>query len=98
MELYTFRAMNTDIQLAADGRADELASAFWTTQLFIEACERRFTRFSAESELSQLNRSAGTWFQASPQMLEMIALALACHEQTEGLFDPSILPDLQRAG
>jgi len=98
MELYSFRAMNTDILMAADGRADDLASAFWTTQLFVEACERRFTRFSDESELSALNRSAGTWFPASPQLLEVVSLALTCHEQTAGLFDPSVLPDLQRAG
>ena len=98
MELYTFRAMNTDILLAAEGRPADLADAFWTTRLFIDACERRFTRFSPESELSALNRSAGTWFPASPQMLEVISLALECHAATDGLFDPSILPDLERAG
>ena len=98
MQLYSFRAMNTDILLAAEGRADDLASAFWTTQLFVEACERRFTRFSDDSELSALNRAAGSWFPASPQLLEVVSLALTCHEQTAGLFDPSVLPDLQRAG
>lgn len=98
MELYTFRAMNTDVLLAAEGDPTDLARAFWTTRLFVDACERRFTRFSPDSELSALNRSAGTWFSASPQMLEVISLALECHEATSGLFDPSILPDLQRAG
>jgi thiamine biosynthesis lipoprotein len=98
MELYTFRAMNTDILLAADGCPSELADAFRTTRLFIDGCERRFTRFSSESELSALNRSAGSWFGASPQMMEVVSLAVACHTATSGLFDPTILPDLQRAG
>jgi thiamine biosynthesis lipoprotein len=98
MQLYSFPAMNTEILLAAEGRADDVSSAFWTTQLFVEACERRFTRFSDDSELSALNRHAGAWFPASPQLLEVVSLALTCHEQTGGLFDPSVLPDLRRAG
>jgi len=98
MENFHFRAMNTEIDLAAEGHPAEIEPAFEQARQFIAASERRFTRFSDESELSQLNRSAGGWFQASPEMLEVVSLARDYVELTQGLFDPSILPDLRRIG
>ncbi len=96
MQYYQFRAMNTDVLLVAEG--PRAGTAIQAAQSFIEACERRFTRFSETSELAALNRSAGDWFAASPDMTALIAAALDCHRATQGLFDPSILPDLQAAG
>lgn len=90
--------MNTDISIAAEGSLPELAPGFEKAKHFIEESERRFTRFSPQSELSQLNRSAGTWFRASTDLLTVVLLAQHYVEQTGGLFDPSILPDLQRIG
>lgn len=90
--------MNTDIDLAAEGNPAELEHAFEKTRQFIAASERRFTRFSPDSELSQLNRSAGGWFKASPELLAVLLLARDHVELTQGLFDPSILPDLERIG
>ena len=98
MEMFHFRAMNTDISFAAEGTPARLAPGFEKAKQFIDESERRFTRFSDDSELSQLNRSAGTWFRVSPDMLEVILLAEHYVEQTQGLFDPSILPDLKRIG
>ena len=65
MEIFRFRAMNTDITLAAQGNSFHVSQGFEKAQQYIEASERRFTRFSEDSELSQLNRAAGTWFHAS---------------------------------
>ena len=98
MEIYRFRAMNTDITLAAQGNSIHVQEGFKTAQQYIEAGERRFTRFSQDSELSHLNRSAGTWFRASADMTFVISLAKQYVEQTNGLFNPSILPDLERIG
>ena len=98
METFPFRAMNTDILLAGQGASDRLAEGFERTREFIQAGERRFTRFSEESELSEMNRSAGTWFKASPDLFKVMTLAWRYFHQTRGLFDPSILPDLQRVG
>jgi thiamine biosynthesis lipoprotein len=98
METFSFRAMNTDILLAALGTPARVAEGFEETQRFIQACETRFTRFSEESELSALNRSAGTPFQASPDLFAVVALAQHFFHRTRGLFDPSILPDLKRIG
>jgi thiamine biosynthesis lipoprotein len=98
METIAFRAMNTDILLAALGARDRVAEGFEEAQHFIQASESRFTRFSEESELSALNRSAGTPFQASPDLFAVVDLAQHFFHQTRGLFDPSILPDLKRIG
>lgn len=98
MESYHFRAMNTEISLAAEGQAVELELGFAQARKFITASERRFTRFSSESELSQLNRSAGSWFQASPDLFEVLCLAREYVELTQGLFDPTLLRDLERIG
>ena len=56
MEYYEFRAMNTKVQLAAEGGPDDLTRAFEDTRRYIEASEQRFSRFLAQSELSRLNR------------------------------------------
>jgi len=96
MQYHRFRAMNTAILLAAEG--SQSAQAFEAAQNFIEQSEQRFTRFKETSELSALNRSAGDWFTVSPEMLDVLILALECHRATAGIFDPSILPDLQAAG
>ena len=98
MESVNFRAMNTDMVLAAEGKLEQLTPGFEKTKQFIVESERRFTRFSENSELSQLNRTSGTWFHASPDLLTVISLAQNYVEQTQGLFDPSILPDLKRIG
>jgi thiamine biosynthesis lipoprotein len=98
MEIFHFRAMNTDITLAAQGNSIHVNQGFKEAQQYIEASERRFTRFSEDSELSQLNRATGTWFHASADMTFVVSLVQQYVEQTNGLFDPSILPDLERVG
>ena len=93
-----FRAMNSDIVLAAEGEMSQVAPGFAAVKDFIEASEKRFTRFSEQSELSALNRSAGTWFQASPDFFEVVRIAMVYFHKTNGLFDPSILPSLKNVG
>ena len=96
MLYHRFRAMNTSILLAAESRYP--LQIFEVAQQYIEQSEARFTRFKETSELSALNRSAGEWFDVSPDMLDLLIKALACHYTTNGIFDPSILPDLKTAG
>lgn len=97
MQIVEFRAMNTGVVLAAE-ETDGSAAALQATRRFVELCEQRFSRFRPESELSALNRSAGTWFQASTDMIDLLQQSLEYHRLTGRLFDPSILPDLKRAG
>jgi thiamine biosynthesis lipoprotein len=98
METFYFRAMNTDILLVAQGTPSRIAEGFEEAQQFIQASEGRFSRFSEGSELSELNRSAGMKFMASPDLFSVLVLAQRFFHQTRGLFDPSILTDLRRVG
>lgn len=90
--------MNSDIILLAEGRPDEIEMGFQVVKTYIESGEQRFTRFSENSELSSMNRSAGNWFHASPEMFALMHEAQVYHQKTDGLFDPSILSNLLRIG
>ena len=91
--------MNSDILLAADGANRALIEkGFSTTRDFINQSEQRFTRFSETSELAELNHSAGAWFHASPDMFRVIKQAYQLAVETDGLFNPAILPALKHAG
>ncbi|MCL5273412.1 MAG: FAD:protein FMN transferase [Chloroflexi bacterium] len=90
--------MNSHILLAAEGEPERVREGFRAARGFIAESEARFTRFSADSELAQLNRSAGGWFVASDAMYEVAQQARKLMELTCGLFDPSILGALRQAG
>lgn len=98
MEYYELRAMNTDVLLAANGASAALGSAFAAAHDFIRRAEQRLTRFTETSELSQLNRSAGLPFAASPELYDVVAQAVSFADQTGGLFDPTVLDALEAAG
>lgn len=102
MYLHTFRAMNSNIQMGADGSPDLVENGFVQASQLVSAYEKRFTRFSTDSELCRLNlaaeKSPEKWQTVSTPMFEILSLAVKLSEQTEGLFDPSILPALQQAG
>jgi thiamine biosynthesis lipoprotein len=98
MEYDEFSAMNTTIQVEAEGNRDDLEPGFRQVRQFIAACEARFSRFRVDSELCQLNRSGGVWFRASAELFELVQEALELYRLTGGLFDPSVLKALQQAG
>ncbi len=98
MDYQQFRAMNSDIILAAEGAPDDLTLGFKLARDFINVSEARFTRFVETSELSRLNRAAGAWFQASPELFEVVQLACDLAAETEGQFDPTMLAALEAAG
>lgn len=97
-----FRVMNTNALLMLHPRRGTSA-AFVAASLV--AAERRaneiediFSRFRPASELSRLNAAAGGWMRVSIEMTHVLQYALGLHDATGGLFDPAILPDLERAG
>ncbi len=98
MEYREFRAMNSDIVLAAEGDLRALEQGFERARKFVEASETRFTRFSDTSELASLNRASGEWVSVSPDLYELVLEARDYGEQTGGLFDLSILAELEQAG
>jgi thiamine biosynthesis lipoprotein len=64
----------------------------------VAACERELSRFDPASDLSRVNAAAGEWTPAGPRLLEALKLALRAREETEGRFDPTVLPALTAAG
>lgn len=94
-----FRCMNTEVAAwlcSADG--DAARAALCEVEQTFQAAHARFTRFEAASELSALNASAGRPFLASPELFEVVELALRFSAQTDGLFNPAILDALEAAG
>lgn len=96
---HRFRSMNTDVS-AWLWQADERAArpALREVERFFRETHTRFTRFEADSELSALNASSGQSFAASPQMFEVVDLALKYSTLTDGLFNPTIIGALEAAG
>ena len=91
-----FRAMNTSVMLAAEGQ--RAIEGMYVTKSLIDECEQGFSRFLPASEVTELNRSAGDWLPVSDSLMEMLQLSLKYYQETDRIFDPSILPDLKQAG
>jgi FAD:protein FMN transferase len=98
MKYHEFSAMNTSILFAAEGDVNRVERGFREAEDMIYAFERKFTRFSDTSELTELNRSAGIWFAASPELFEVVSLAYTGYQNTGGLFNPGILAALENSG
>jgi len=60
--------------------------------------ERRWSRFIADSELSQLNAHAGAPVFVSAETFDLVALAVDAWRATRGYFDPTMLEALMSSG
>lgn len=94
-----FRCMDTEVGFWLWSRAPEAPLALEAGRRTFQACEAELSRFDPRSGLSQLNRRAGQGFQpVSPLLFELVQLALEQAGHTEGLFDPTVLGAMGRAG
>ena len=96
-----FKGLGTAIELRIwpeAGRERLAAGRLACAVRFLRLAEDRFSRFNPKSELSRLNRSAGTPRRVSRLTFAVIRAALTAAEATEGLFDPTILQALIAAG
>jgi FAD:protein FMN transferase len=83
-----WRALGSPSELLVYGEnAEDVAVE---TVAEIERLEACWSRFRPDSELSELNRSAGRWFPVSPSLWEVLDKARWAHTATEGIFDPTI--------
>lgn len=96
--MWTFRAMNTDVTVAAPllDEADEHAFTLATVDLFWTV-ERKFSRFLPQSELSRINGACSS-IQVSAEMIELLHACAGHVQATAGLFDPTIGGALAAAG
>lgn len=78
-----------------DIRLDALFAKLWHT---VAAFEQRFSRFLSESELTSFNHAAGEWVIVSKAFHDLLVTAHSMAVRTDGLYNPFVLPALQRAG
>ena len=74
---------------------DKIFNKLWL-ELF--TFEKRCSRFLPQSELSQFNRAASTRQTISGELRDVLIAAYQMAELTAGLYNPFVLPALQRAG
>lgn len=85
----SFRALNTDIQIAGTG---------WDLAPWFEEVEETLSRFRPTSALQLLNSIPERWVVVPPLLYEAVNLALEASALTEGAFDPTIMDGLEAAG
>lgn len=88
----------TGLSLVSQAPATQIDSLFRKLWKVIFLFERRFSRFLPNSELSMFNRNAGTKQAISPEFHAVLAAAQEMAQKTGGLYNPFILPALQKAG
>ena len=94
-----FRAMGSNITIWLEcDDAIEAEHTLAQAERFFQVAERRLTRFSSCSELSQLNTQPEQWVAVSTVLWQLLHQAVALAEVTGGLFDPTMLNALETAG
>jgi thiamine biosynthesis lipoprotein len=96
MEADAFRAMGSDASVVVVGGAPGLIAR---ARARIDELEERWSRFIPTSEVSRLNAAAGTRAQpVTPETFALIERGVEAWQITRGLFDPTVLGDVLRAG
>lgn len=98
MHKLEFSAMGTQVLVAIDSDEPHIGKELEEVRGWFEEWEQALSRFRPDSELSLLNQSSGTPFQASPLLWEMLQLAFEGAQQSGGLVSPALLPALEQAG
>jgi thiamine biosynthesis lipoprotein len=93
-ETIQFQALGTTV-LAYSQAAEALAGPL---RDLVAAYEGRLSRFRPDSEVSRLSRSAGREVRVSGDVFELLVLSMAFWRETNGIFDPLILRELEAAG
>lgn len=86
------------IVLATDLPQKKVDSIFAVLWLEIFKFEQQFSRFLPTSELSMFNRNAGLPYPVSESFRDLLITAKKMAIKTKGLYNPFILPMLQKAG
>ncbi len=94
----TFRAMNTQFHIWLDAQEAGAREALREAEAFVHEVEATLSRFREESALSRVNREPGRWHRVPSLMADVVREALYWAEQTNGIFDPTVLKALHVAG
>lgn len=94
-----FHALGSDIYITLIGDSRfPFEATFQALHHEITSFERRFSRFLPESELTAFNSNAGNDTSVSATFIELLHACMQIAEATDGLYNPFILPALQKAG
>ncbi len=93
MELRRFRSMGCEIVVGGASRSELEA-----IRALFEERDAVFSRFSADSELNRVNRSAGRVVPVSNLFRDALGVALEAAATTGGLVDPTLGAALEAAG
>jgi thiamine biosynthesis lipoprotein len=97
----TGRAMASEVSIQLAVAPEEVAQAERAANLCMEwyaEVDARLSRFRPQSDLSRLNESAGKWHAASDVLYAAVERAIRAAQETGGLFDPTLLPQLESLG
>jgi thiamine biosynthesis lipoprotein len=95
------RPMATDVSVqiaAAPAQAAAASTAADACMAWFDEVDARLSRFRPDSELSRLNQAAGRWVAVSATLFEAVAIALWAARASDGLFDPTLLRQLEALG
>jgi thiamine biosynthesis lipoprotein len=95
VERTTFRAMGTTVEVVAVGGRPEVLDV---ARGRIEHLERRWSRFLPDSDISRLNAANGAPVILTAVTFDLITLAVAWSQASEGTFDPTVIDALEAAG
>jgi thiamine biosynthesis lipoprotein len=91
-----WKAMGCHMLAAVE--SDERPALLEQTPAWFEEWEQALSRFRPDSELNQLNQSAGKPFRASPVLWSVYQAALEASQRSNGLVTPTLLTALEQAG
>jgi thiamine biosynthesis lipoprotein len=77
---------------------EEAAAAVAMARRQLLVWHQQFSRFEHDSQLSILNRDAREVVPVSPLMRRMVETGLRAARATDGLVDPTLVPEIERAG
>jgi thiamine biosynthesis lipoprotein len=93
-----FRAMGCRMMVALDHPSPRIKERLQRVKGWFEIWEQSLSRFRQDSELSQLNRQAGSTVQVSNTIWEVYKVARQAELRSAGLVTPNVLDALEAAG
>jgi FAD:protein FMN transferase len=93
-------ALRLHVRVPPDAAPAEAAAAWAAVRAEFHAVDLALSRFRDDSELTALNRAAGTGatVEVSWRLRETVAIMARASRVTGGRFDPTVLADLERLG
>lgn len=95
---HTFRAMNCQMSARLAMEPHLAAEPLAQVETLFHTAEAVLSRFLPDSELTYANSHPEQWLSLSPLLWNVVSVALDMAEQTNGLFDPTLLQALEAAG